>query len=305
MELTLSIAKSTYTAFTQQKKSIIEDFLDKVLPSITNGRRLSEAMRYSVLNQGKRIRPLLVYATGYTLGVPDIKLHAAAASVELIHCYSLIHDDLPAMDDDDLRRGIPSCHKAFDEATAILAGDALQSLAFEVLADSELNPVSATQQAAMVITLAKAVGAQGMVLGQVQDLEAENRLLELGELTTLHRHKTGALFSSCIELGLLACDKPINQEIRQQLLTYSDNLGLAFQIQDDILDVIGDHQIIGKPVGSDQKLNKSTFTSLLGLDIAKEHAKHHSQLALQALDGLGSNADILRELANYLLSRDS
>lgn len=305
MELTLSIAKSDFAAFAQQQKPVIIDFLNKILPSSANGDRLSAAMRYSALNEGKRIRPLLVYATGQALNVEYTRLHAAAASVELIHCYSLIHDDLPAMDDDDLRRGVASCHKAFDEATAILAGDALQSLAFEVLGNAELNPVGAMQQAAMVVTLAKAVGARGMVLGQAQDLEAENRLLDLEELTTLHQNKTGALFSSCIELGLLASNQHTNQQLRQQLLAYSSNLGLAFQIQDDILDVIGDHKIIGKPVGSDQKLNKSTFTSLLGLEVAKQHAQHHFQLALDSIDELGDSASILRSLANYLVTRES
>lgn len=299
----MSIGQSTFAVFIRQQKPLIEAFLAKLLPDISASNRLSAAMRYSVLNGGKRLRPILVYATGEMLGVPQQKLHAIAASVELIHCYSLIHDDLPAMDDDDLRRGIASCHRAFDEATAILAGDALQSLAFEVLADAQLNPVSATQQIAMVISLAKAIGAQGMVLGQAEDLAAENNLLDLQELTLLHKHKTGDLFSACIELSLLASDKFNDQELRQKLLSYSYHLGLAFQIQDDILDVTSNTATLGKTAGADQKLGKSTFTSLLGLEEAQQHAAHNLQLAMQAIIALGNEADVLKQFAMYLTGR--
>lgn len=293
-----------FSLYLQQNQQQIDQLLSKILPHPVTQHKLFEAMRYSVLNGGKRLRPTLVYAIGDVLDIPRHRLDAAALSVELIHCYSLIHDDLPAMDDDDLRRGKPTCHKAFDEATAILAGDALQSLAFQVLSDPELNPALPQQQSAMINALAKASGAMGMVLGQAEDLAAEHRLLGLQELSLLHKHKTGALFNVCIELSLLSSPQEIAAQTCTQLLTYGTHLGLAFQIQDDILDVIGDQEIIGKPIGSDQKHAKSTFTSLLGIDTAKQKAAENLQLALGAIANLGSNTETLTELAKYLIYRN-
>lgn len=290
--------------FLQQHKLIIEDFLTKLLPQQTNN-SLYEAMRYSVLNNGKRLRPALVYATGQILGTSIDKLHAAAAALELIHCYSLIHDDLPAMDDDDLRRGLPTCHKAFNEATAILTGDALQTMAFEVLSDPELNPVTPQQQISMVMVLAKAAGASGMILGQADDMEAENRVLTLSELTLLHKRKTGALFNAALELSLIASNKANNSSIRDALLDFGNNIGLAFQIQDDILDEISDSVILGKPAGSDRSSGKSTFISLLGLESSQQHATKALQQAKDSLAPFGTSANTLIELSNYMVARDN
>lgn len=292
-----------FSLYLQQNQQQIDQLLAKILPHSASQHKLFDAMRYSVLNGGKRLRPTLVYAIGDVLTIPHIHLHAAALSVELIHCYSLIHDDLPAMDDDDLRRGKPTCHKAFDEATAILAGDALQSLAFQVLSDPELNLAPPAKHSAMINLLAKASGAMGMVLGQAEDLAAEQRQLGLAELSSLHKHKTGALFNVCIELSLLASPQEISTQTCTQLLTYGSHLGLAFQIHDDVLDVIGDQEIIGKPVGSDQKHAKSTFTSLLGIDDAKAKANENLHLALAAIAQLEHRTEVLAELAKYLISR--
>jgi geranylgeranyl pyrophosphate synthase len=284
-------------------KQIIENFLARLMPSYEAKHNLVAALKYSVLNNGKRLRPALVYATGKVLNTPIEKLHAAAASVELVHCYSLVHDDLPAMDDDDLRRGLPTCHRAFDEATAILAGDALQSLAFQILADSELNQVTAQQQIAMVAALAKAIGAAGMVRGQAEDMAAEQKLLGLEELKLMHQRKTGALFGACIELALIASGQQDNQEIHKSLHAYGQNIGLAFQLQDDILDVVSTNEVLGKPVGSDQVADKSTFVKLLGVDGAVQLADTVRQQALSALDNLGAEAQLLRELADHLANR--
>jgi len=303
MEITLSIFKPDFLEFIKDRQALVARICTKLLPITSNNNRLSAAMRYSVMNNGKRLRPLLVYAVGEALQTPIAKLHAVAASVELIHCYSLIHDDLPAMDNDDLRRGLPSCHKAFDEATAILAGDALQTLAFEVLCDAELNPVGTRQQLAMIQALARASGATGMILGQALDLAAEGKNLGLSELITLHQHKTGALFSACIELSFLASSCMTDQKLHQQLQNFGKNLGLAFQIQDDILDVTGDTATLGKLVGSDQKLHKSTFPSLLGLETAQIQADAYLHKAIEAIAELGEQAEILRNLATHLKNR--
>jgi farnesyl diphosphate synthase len=303
MELTLSMLKPEFLEFIRDRQELVTSTCTKLLPTASNNNRLSAAMRYSVLNSGKCLRPLLVYAIGEALQTPIAKLHAAAASVELIHCYSLIHDDLPAMDDDDLRRGLPSCHIAFDEATAILAGDALQALAFEVLSDSELNPVGEMQQLAMVKALARASGASGMVLGQALDLAAEQKTIGLSELIMLHQNKTGALFSACVELGFLASSVCSDQKLHQQLQEFAKNLGLAFQIQDDILDVTSDSATLGKPAGSDQKLHKATFPSLLGLEVAQSQAEHYFEQATAAIAGLDAQAEILINLTMHLKNR--
>lgn len=304
MGISLSTKAFDFRAYLQQQKQDIDNLLAKILPHPVAKHKLFDAMRYSVLNNGKRLRPILVYAVGEVLGTPRMQLHAAALSVELIHCYSLIHDDLPAMDDDDLRRGLPSCHKAFDEATAILAGDALQGLAFQVLSDTELNLVVESKQIRMINFLAKAIGGLGMVLGQAEDLAAEDCLLSLQELSLLHWHKTGAVFNACIELSILASDY-VPEDVQRQLTIYGNHLGLAFQIHDDILDVIGDQDVIGKPVGSDQRHAKSTFTSLLGLADAQAKAQENLSLALEAISPLGERANILIELAKFLICRSS
>lgn len=292
--------------YTQQ----LEAFLRQVLPaedlSIQDNSDLFTAIRYATLGGGKRLRPALVYATGLALGIPDISvLHASAASVELIHTYSLIHDDLPAMDNDDLRRGKPSCHKAFGEATAILAGDALQTLAFELLSDPTLNPHPAEIRIQMVNVLAKAVGAYGMILGQGEDLAAENKNLALAQLVQLHKHKTGALIKAAIHLVIVAANCQ-QSAITQALLQYGDCLGLAFQVYDDILDITTDSITLGKPANSDQRNNKSTFPSILGLEPAKQYAISLQQDAITALTSLDNTATLpLQELARYFIQRQN
>lgn len=294
---------SDLQAFLVTHKQLIEALLARLLPTQEAAHKLFAAMRYSVLNNGKRLRPAMVYAAGMALNTPIEKLHAAAASVELIHCYSLIHDDLPAMDDDDLRRGQPTCHKAFDEATAILAGDALQTMAFQILADAELNPVNPQQQVNMITALTRAAGAAGMILGQAEDMAAEGQLLSLDKLIKLHQHKTGALFTACMELCLIASGRDNDHTARESLLDYAKNIGLAFQIQDDILDVTGDDLILGKRTGSDQAANKSTFPELLGLEEAIQHANLNLSKATKAVEPLGDSAEMLKKLAYYILHR--
>ncbi len=266
--------------------------------------RLMEAIRYTTLNGGKRFRPILVYATAQALkGALEPADHAAMA-IELIHIYSLIHDDLPAMDDDDLRRGQPTCHIAFDEATAILVGDALHSLAFEIIAADD--SLSATTRLSMIKLLARAAGAQGMVAGQALDMTAsmQNRTTHssLQQLETIHHHKTGALIQASVALGALAASSYSAQQY-SSLQQYAHHLGLAFQIQDDILDVIGDTQVLGKQSGADSQQHKLTYPALLGLEQAQKRAKTHYEHALAALESWDANADGLRALAHYVIKR--
>lgn len=261
------------------------------------GGQLAEAMSYSLTNGGKRIRPLLVYAAAQAIA-PCQHLDWPAAAVEAIHAYSLVHDDLPAMDDDDLRRGKPTTHIAFDEASAILAGDALQTLAFELLAHA---PFSAEQRLAFVCTLARASGARGMVLGQAIDLEAVNCQLTLAQLERMHRHKTGALISAAVELGATAAGATDTQ--RLALAHYAEAIGLAFQVQDDILDVTSDTATLGKTQGADQALNKPTYVSLLGLSGAQARVAELHRDALDALQPFDQGAEPLRELADYIVQR--
>ena len=263
---------------------------------------LIEAMRYGLLLGGKRARPYLVYITGQMLGCSIEDIDTPASAVECIHAYSLIHDDLPAMDDDELRRGKPTCHIKFDEATAILTGDALQTLAFTILAEGTLSKAGEVNRIKMVQVLAEASGAQGMCLGQALDLGAENRLISLQELETIHRNKTGALMRCAIRLGALAAGEK-GLQVLPQLDKYADAVGLAFQVQDDILDVIGDTETLGKPQGSDQQLNKSTYPALLGLDGAINKAQTLLQEALQALEAIPYNTECLEEFARYVIER--
>ena len=276
--------------------------LDECLqPSKSVATRLHEAMRYSVCSGGKRVRPILVYATAKVLGCPVDRCDAAACAVELIHAYSLIHDDLPAMDDDDLRRGQPTCHIAFDEATAILAGDALQALAFETLASTA--QVSTANKVHMLQRLASASGACGMVGGQALDLASIGKPLSLNALKLMHRHKTGALISASVMLGALAPDT-VSGPQRQALEQYAACIGLAFQIKDDILDVEGNTQVLGKQQGADLALNKPTYTSILGLQAAKQQALAQHQEAIEALQIFGGEADMLRQLSAYIIERN-
>ena len=282
-------------------RNAVNQALEDCLPAAaTAPQRLHQAMRYAVLGGGKRVRPILCYAAGAALKIPEQRLHASACAVELIHTYSLIHDDLPAMDDDDLRRGRPTCHKAFDEATAILAGDALQALAFEVLTQTPDTPPTAIT--AMVCSLAQASGYAGMVGGQAIDLAATAQTLELNELEHMHRLKTGALIEVSLLLPAIAAGVK-DQPVYQQLQAYARHIGLAFQIQDDILDATGDTATLGKTQGSDLALNKPTYYSLLGLDGAKIKLHETHQAALNALQGFGEHAKLLRAIADYIVVR--
>lgn len=281
----------------------IEQTLEAVLPADNRPpQRLHQAMRYSVTGGGKRIRPVLTLATAIALDIPPERLLKPACAVELIHAYSLIHDDLPAMDNDDLRRGRPTCHKAFDEATAILAGDALQALAFEILVTDPDCADNAELKLHMLRTLAQAAGAAGMAGGQAIDLAAVNRSLTLPELEQMHRLKTGALIEASVVLATYASAQ-VTESVRRNLRLYAQSIGLAFQIQDDILDVIGDTQTLGKTQGADMALNKPTYSSLLGLDGAREklHAAH--QTALASLAGFNAGANLLRRIADYIVER--
>jgi farnesyl diphosphate synthase len=282
----------------------IEQALERLLPDARiHPGRLHEGMRYAVLDGGKRIRPVLVYAAGAVAGADPNALDAPACAVELIHAYSLVHDDLPAMDDDDLRRGKPTCHRAFDEATAILVGDALQALAFQALTQDAAGSLDATVRLRLVETLSQAAGSRGMVGGQAIDLAATGGELNLAELENMHIHKTGALIRASVLMG--AFSKPdVDDTVLRGLDGYGKRIGLAFQIQDDILDVISDTKTLGKPQGTDQTLNKPTYPALLGLDGARRHAELLYKEAIDGLDGFGAEADLLRWLATYIVNRD-
>ncbi|MGF1685948.1 (2E,6E)-farnesyl diphosphate synthase [Photobacterium japonica] len=265
---------------------------------------LIHAMKHGTLLGGKRARPFLTYVTGEMLGASREALDTPAAAVECIHAYSLIHDDLPAMDDDNLRRGQPTCHIAFDEATAILAGDALQTLAFEILASGPLSQDGESQRIAMIKELAAASGARGMCMGQALDLDAEGKQVDLSQLETIHRHKTGALIRCAVRLGALAAGEK-GVAVLPQLDEYADAIGLAFQVQDDILDVISDTQTLGKPQGSDIELEKSTYPALLGLDGAQAKAQQLYQQALRALEAIPYNTEQLAVFARYVIERNN
>jgi farnesyl diphosphate synthase len=260
-------------------------------------------MRYAVLSEGKRVRPTLAYAAAKAIGLPAERVDAGAAAVELIHAYSLIHDDLPAMDDDDLRRGRPSCHKAFDEATAILAGDALQTLAFGVLADDKSQDSSDGARVQMIAALARAAGSIGMAGGQALDLESEGRELDLVMLENIHIHKTGALIRASVQMAALA-DPGLDPDQAAALDHYAKCIGLAFQIQDDLLDVEGDTDVIGKKSGADAAHDKATYPSLMGIGPAHEAANDLIRDALESLNRFDEGADPLRWIASYIVNRD-
>lgn len=282
----------------------VDNALEQNLPAAEHHpTRLHTAMRYAVLSPGKRVRPVLVYATGQAFGTPLIELDASAVAVELIHAYSLIHDDLPAMDDDDLRRGRPTCHKEFDEATAILAGDALQALAFSVIAKCDKLNVTPGRRIEMLQELADASGSQGMAGGQAMDLDAVGNHLTLAELEKMHLCKTGALIRASVRLGYLASQLN-DQDIAQHLDRYARCVGLAFQVHDDILDVEGETAIIGKPQGSDSDQNKPTYPNILGMAEAKKTAQSLCDEAIASVESLGAAANTLRQLANYIVNRD-
>ncbi|KNC95320.1 (2E,6E)-farnesyl diphosphate synthase [Trabulsiella odontotermitis] len=267
---------------------------------------LVEAMHYGALLGGKRLRPFLVYATGDMFGVSLETLDAPAAAVECIHAYSLMHDDLPAMDDDDLRRGQPTCHIKFGEANAILAGDALQTLAFSILSDAPMTDVTDRDRLAMVSELAQASGVAGMCGGQALDLAAEGQHVDLAALERIHRHKTGALIRAAVRLGALSAGER-GRAALPVLDRYAQSIGLAFQVQDDILDVVGDTATLGKRQGADQQLGKSTYPALLGLEQARTKARDLIEDARQSLNQLAAQSldtTALEALADYIIQRD-
>jgi len=264
--------------------------------------RLKESMLYALTNGGKRMRPLLVHLVGNMLDIPDNDQRAISMAIECIHAYSLVHDDLPAMDDDDLRRGNPTCHIAFDEATAILAGDALQTQAFSIVAEHPMSAFANHRRAQLVAVLARAAGYSGMCGGQAIDLAATGKQITLAELQHLHQLKTGALLTACVEMVCLITDQ-LDSNHQQLLCRFANRIGLAFQVQDDILDVTASTETLGKPKGSDEARGKNTFPSLLGLDGARQELAKLHQEALQALDGLPYNTDYLVAFTDLMVSR--
>ena len=291
---------ANYQALSQNRvNAALEGLFAAPAPELT---RLYAAMRYSVMNGGKRVRPLLAYAACEALGGKAEDANGAACAVELIHAYSLVHDDLPATDDDDLRRGQPTTHKAFDEACAILAGDGLQSLAFTALLDPCLSSRDADTRLLMVSALALAAGPAGMVGGQAIDLGSVGLKLDQAALEFMHRHKTGALIEASVKLGALASGYA-DQTRLDALQTYARAIGLAFQVQDDILDVESDTETLGKRQGADIARDKPTYPALLGLEPARQYALQLRDQAIEALRPFDASADPLRELARYIVER--
>lgn len=299
----MKIDTSAFESLVIQYQGRVNQALEFWLPPETvHPIELHKAMRYSVLAPGKRVRPILVYATASALGLELTWVDGIATALEIIHAYSLIHDDLPAMDNDNLRRGRPTCHRAFDEATAILAGDALQALAFYVLShDQTMTPDCATRLK-MIERLALFSGSREMAGGQAIDLAAVGRTLNIVELEAMHSHKTGALIRTCIQLVALSLPT-LSTEKFNALDAYAKSIGLSFQIQDDILDIVGDTQTLGKPQGSDIERDKPTFPSIIGLDASQEKAQDSHQNALQALSIFGEEADILRYISAWFVER--
>lgn len=281
-----------------------DEVLDRMLAPVSEQpATLHEAMRYCAIAPGKRLRPVLTYVTGQALGAELAVLDRPAAAVELIHAYSLVHDDLPAMDDDDLRRGRPTCHKAFDEATAILVGDALQSLAFEILSGpSGKETMSPQAQIEMLALLAQASGSRGMCGGQAMDLEAVAIKIDLEALETIHLYKTGALIRCAVLLGYLASGHN-EPQLRDRLEHYARCIGLAFQVQDDILDVEGDTAVIGKPQGSDSAADKPTYPEILGMARAKQAAQDLCDEAIANVKDI-EGSGVLQQIAAYIVARD-
>ena len=300
--LTTVTDNSQLQALIAQSQQRVEKMLQRWLPEAkTLPDNLHAAMRYSVLNGGKRVRAVLVYMVGEALNIDIEALDGPACAVEIIHAYSLIHDDLPAMDDDDLRRGKPTCHREFDEATAILAGDALHSLAFYILAHDPAIQSSDHKRLKMVECLANAIGSRGMAGGQAIDLASEGKTLTLAELENMHIHKTGALIRASVELAALSGDCPVS--LHKALDKYAKCIGLSFQIRDDILDIEADTDTLGKPQGADIARNKSTYPSLLGMSEAKRWANELHQDAIQAIEIIGEKAEPLNWLSNYIIER--
>jgi geranylgeranyl pyrophosphate synthase len=264
--------------------------------------RLHEAMRYTVLGGGKRIRPALLFAAARAVGRAEEEVEGAACAIELIHVYSLVHDDLPAMDDDDLRRGRPTCHKAYDEATAVLVGDALQTLAFQVLTRDPALPAAPATRLRLIELLAEASGSFGMAGGQAIDLAVQGKRLDLAQVEEMHSRKTGALIRVSVMMAA-ACAPSIDARVHDALSGFASPIGLAFQIQDDLLDVLGDVSTLGKATGADSERAKPTHPSVIGIEASQERVRLLHTQALDALAPLGARAESLRSLANWLLAR--
>ncbi len=287
-----------------EKLQTVQNHISDILPSYLPEPKhpLHQALHYACLNGGKRIRPFLVYATGELYAIDKSQLDALAVAVELIHCYSLVHDDLPSMDDDALRRGKPTCHIAFDEATAILVGDALQALAFEIIA-SDPNFIATNKQRLKIIQLlARAIGPLGMVLGQAKDMAATNKSINKQDIFSLHHAKTGALIQACVQCSAIACGET-QEEMLGNFQSYGQSIGLAFQIQDDLLDATGESELLGKHTGMDHNKHKNTFVSLFGLEQTRIFAQEQFQSAQAALGQLPHATHTLNQVAQYIINR--
>jgi len=295
----LEIPAAQLTAWRER----MEDALARRLPRADEvPERLHAAMRYSVLGGGKRVRPILLLATARTLGLTEERVEAAACALELVHVYSLVHDDMPAMDDDDLRRGRPTCHKAYDEATALLVGDALQSLAFQLLALDPALPQDPAVRARLTGLLAEAIGSHGMAGGQAIDLESEGLTLDIEQIERMHSLKTGALIRASVMMGA-ACVSGLEPALERALAGFASPIGLAFQIQDDLLDELSDTATLGKAAGADRAHGKSTYPSILGVAASQERVRRLHQQALDSLEPFGRHADALRAVTDWLLAR--
>jgi farnesyl diphosphate synthase len=293
-----------FVPFQKQVHQRVDQLLAEQIQALpAHAETLKQAMHYALLMGGKRMRPFLLYATGDMLGAKQQDLDVPALALEAIHAYSLVHDDLPAMDDDELRRGNPTCHIKFDEASAILAGDALQTLAFEMLANLPLSVQAEGKRIALIRTLSHAAGYQGMCGGQAMDLAATDHTISQSQLESLHHKKTGALLVAAVDMAAELAPK-LAPGIKSKLLDYAQTIGLAFQVQDDILDVVGDSLTLGKPQGSDQENNKSTYPAMLGLEGAQAYLKQLHQQALQALRSLPYNTQVLESFTDFIIQRN-
>jgi len=284
-------------------RALVELELNKLLPlSGTAPEKIHQAIRWSVFAGGKRFRPALLLAVGQAFSAPVEALIRTACAFEMVHTYSLIHDDLPAMDDDDLRRGRPTVHKAYDEATGVLVGDALQTLAFHVLSKDPALPASPATRLKLVELLADASGSFGMAGGQAIDLEAQGRRLNLAQVEEMHSRKTGALIRVSVMMAA-ACASSLDSRVHEALAGFAAPIGLAFQIQDDLLDVLGDVTTLGKATGADSERSKPTHPAIIGIEASQERVRLLHSQALEALSPLGPRADLLRSLADWLLAR--
>jgi geranylgeranyl diphosphate synthase type II len=302
-ELDASAGSEAFAAQLETWRRRMEHALEARLPqSDISPARLHEAMRYSVLGGGKRIRPALLFATAHAVGLSEDEVEAAACAIELVHVYSLVHDDLPSMDDDDLRRGRPTCHKAFDEATALLVGDALQPLAFQLLSSDPALPASPAIRLRLIDMLAQAIGTFGMAGGQAIDLAVQGKRLDIGQVEDMHARKTGAVIRASV-LMAAECAPPLDAHLYAALTSFAAAVGLAFQIQDDLLDVTGDVSTLGKATGADSERAKPTHPAIIGVPASQQRVRHLHSQAIDALAPFGNRAQLLRSLAHWLLSR--